>query len=67
MMWLENEPGIKVFSAGREAWSVAARVAAVCSSYRADDEDEQCADEEFSCYNCGYRRWTAKSFSCQAK
>ncbi|WP_020676742.1 hypothetical protein [Geopsychrobacter electrodiphilus] len=65
-MWLGNESGKKQFRAGREAWSLAAEQARTCPSFRADDEDEQCAEEELSCYNCRYRRWTADSFTCQA-
>ncbi|HKI51050.1 MAG TPA: hypothetical protein VJ995_03175 [Geothermobacteraceae bacterium] len=65
-MWFRKEPGNKIFTGGQEAWEVAAAVAGVCASFKADDEDEQCAEETLSCYNCRYRRWTADSFACLA-
>jgi len=66
-MWFRKDPGHKVFAGGQEAWEVAAAVAGVCASFKADDEDEQCAEEPLSCYNCRYRRWTADSFACLAQ
>jgi hypothetical protein len=34
--------------------------------FHPDVEEEQVADEDRSCYNCRYRRWTAASFVCSA-
>jgi len=65
-MWFRDGPGNKIFAGGREAWGAAAAVAGGCASFSADDEDEQCAEESFSCYNCRYRRWTVDSFACLA-
>ena len=66
-MWIEDTNGQRLFSYGHGNWAVAAKAAAACTSFRADDEDEQCAEEdETSCYNCRYRRWTADSFVCLA-
>jgi hypothetical protein len=49
---------------GRNDWSGAARIAAVCITFHPDEEDEQVADELLSCFNCRYRRWTVASFTC---
>jgi len=63
-MWVVDEAGGKLFAGGQEDWAGAAAAAESCSGFRADDDDEQCAEEDRSCYNCRYRRWTAESFSC---
>lgn len=49
---------------GQNNWDGAARIAALCTTFHPDEEDEQVADDLLSCYNCRYRRWTAVSFSC---
>jgi hypothetical protein len=59
----KNETG---FGLGRESWAEAADIAEKCSSFVSDVEEEQIADEARSCYNCRYRRWTARSFFCMA-
>ena len=64
-VWIKDEDGPKVFTAGRLAWGAAAGEARRCRGFRPDDEDEWVADEPCSCYNCRYRRWTAQSFTCQ--
>jgi len=63
-MWCIDETGNKLFAGGQENWPAAAAIAVDCASFRADDDDEQCAEEPLSCYNCRYRRWTAESFTC---
>jgi len=65
-MWIEDASGQRLFTHGHGNWHLAAQVAARCPSFRADDDDEQCTEEELSCYNCRYRRWTADSFACLA-
>ena len=65
-MWETDENGRRIFAGGLGNWSAAAAIAGSCDRFRSDDEDEQCADEEYSCYNCRYRRWTADSFTCLA-
>jgi len=65
-MWETDEQGQRVFAGGLGNWPAAAAIAGRCGSFRADDEDEQCADDELSCFNCRYRRWTADSFACLA-
>lgn len=45
-------------------WTGAARIAANCTAFQPDEEDEQVADEAISCYNCRYRRWTIAAFTC---
>lgn len=44
----------------------AARIAAGCSAFAADEVDEWAADEARSCFNCRWRRWTTNSFTCMA-
>ena len=51
---------------GPEEWAPAARLAAVCATFRPDVEEEQIADEPVSCYNCRYRRWAADGIACLA-
>jgi hypothetical protein len=63
-MWLVKNKDEREFSGGKTDWEAAARIAEQCSGFEPDDEDEQTADEAVSCYNCRYRRWTAKSFCC---
>ncbi len=65
-MWRLTENGKREFRGGREDWPQAARMAARCAVFDADSEEEWVADEERSCYNCRYRRWTAASFACKA-
>jgi hypothetical protein len=57
--WVQHEADL-----GQNNWNGAASIAALCATFSPDDEDEQVADDLFSCYNCRYRRWTAVSFSC---
>ncbi len=63
-MWKINAKNQREFTGGKEGWRAAARIAAGCPHFRPDDEDEMTADEEVSCYNCLYRRWTMDSFLC---
>ncbi len=39
----------------------------LCPQFKLDDEDELVAEEERSCLNCRYRRWTVESFECMKK
>lgn len=63
-MWKVNEEGEKLFLLGKEAWQEAAEAATACSGFSIDDEDEWVSEEQCSCYNCRYRRWTRESFVC---
>lgn len=63
-MFKLNERGEKVFKAGKESWTKAKRTAEKCSDFVLDIEDELVADDEVSCYNCRYRKWTRNSFIC---
>jgi len=65
-MWRIDRKGNREFTPGKESWDAAARVARDCSSFAADVDEELIADEQRSCYNCRYRRWSAASFTCQA-
>ena len=62
-MWYE-EDGKKIFKGGKEAYQDAACIAEQCPLFAEDCEEECVADEEQSCYNCRYRRWTKDSFVC---
>ena len=66
-MWSKDETGALTFEGGKESWGAAAAVAAGCGSFVPDVEEEMVADDERSCYNCRYRRWTVNSFTCQAQ
>lgn len=63
-MWDLLANGQRLFKLGRNADAAAAEAAVQCGQFNADDEDEWVADEELSCFNCRYRRWTADSFCC---
>lgn len=39
-------------------------LAETCSHYQVDVEEEIYLENERSCYNCRYRRWTHLGFSC---
>ena len=62
-MTIENKAPT-VFRRGKTDYRFAAETAAGCSVFREDYEEEWTADEEKSCYNCRYRRWTADGFMC---
>jgi hypothetical protein len=38
-----------------------------CSFFKLDEEDELVSDDERTCLNCRYRRWTADDFVCMKK
>lgn len=63
-MFSRNEKGQKVFCAGKQDWDLAISAANKCTSFKPDVEEELVTDDERSCYDCRYRRWTAKSFIC---
>ena len=44
-----------------------AQAAKACPNFALDDEDELVSDQEISCLNCRYRRWTQESFLCMKK
>ena len=47
-----------------EDWDGAAGMAAACSAFHPDVEEEQIADEAISCYNCRSRRWAPDGILC---
>lgn len=63
-MWFINDRGEKEFRGENNNWYAAAAEAKECGYFMEDVEDEQVADEKRSCYNCRYRRWSARSFVC---
>lgn len=65
-MWRKDQKGAREFTGGRESFSAAVAAAIECKSFTLDVDEEIVADDERSCYNCRYRRWTATSFTCQA-
>ena len=62
--WTVNRKGQKEFSHGQEAFSTAKKASLNCHDFKIDDEDELVTDQDRSCYNCRYRRWTTDSFVC---
>lgn len=64
-MWRTLENGAREFIFGKESWAAAAVAALDCPGFLLDVDEEVIADEERSCYNCRYRRWSAASFTCQ--
>lgn len=63
-IWIIDEKGQWQYSGGKKDWAQAAEIAAGCPCFAPDHEDEQTAEEEISCYNCRFRRWTASTFIC---
>ena len=45
----------------------AVQAAQECTHFTLDDEDELVSDEEITCLNCRYRRWTQESYVCMKK
>ncbi len=66
-MWRMNNKNEKEFLGGKNSWGMAAEIAAACAAFSLDVEEELIAEEEVSCYNCRYRRWTAQAFACLKK
>jgi len=62
--WKANDKKQKEFRLGHEAFDAAAEAAQSCQNFKIDDEDELVTDQDRSCYNCRYRRWTTDSFVC---
>ena len=62
-MWMIKD-GRRVWQGGKADFGKAAEAAEQCVAFSADCEEECVADEEVSCYNCRYRRWTRESFVC---
>jgi len=64
VVWEQILSGRKHFKFGRNSYRLAAEAAGQCASFVRDDEDETVTDDNRSCYDCRYRRWTADSFEC---
>ncbi len=56
--------GKKIFRFGKTSYGEAAEAAKNCDAFRQDYEEEVITDDEKSCYNCRYRRWTKDGFQC---
>jgi hypothetical protein len=63
-MWFINERNEREFLGGKDDSAGAVKEAKLCSAFKLDVEDEIVDDEPISCYNCRFRRWTEKSFTC---
>lgn len=63
-VWRVDQKGAREFALGKESWGAAAGAALDCLSFFADVDEELVAEDERSCYNCRYRRWSASSFTC---
>lgn len=65
VIWLNDGNDAREFALGQDDWAAAARAALECARFAADvDEELIDDDDEQSCYNCRYRRWSAASFTC---
>ena len=67
MTWLDQSGAEAVFRGTVDLaadLTEAARIAAACSSYRRDDEDEDPLQGAVSCFGCRYRRWVPGGFTC---
>ncbi len=64
-MWIK-EKGRKKFKGNQTDYAKVASLAASCNKFSLDDEDEQVDDNEVSCYNCLFRRWSSESFFCMS-
>lgn len=63
--WFEaNKRNHLEYQGGQEDWETVHQIAKSCKTFLMDDEDECVSDLDPSCYNCKYRRWTSKSFTC---
>lgn len=62
-MW-KIQKGNRIFLGGQEDYNQVITIARGCPNFVADYEEEWMDEEEVSCYNCRYRRWTAESFMC---
>ena len=47
-----------------EEYGASRQLAALCTGFIADDEDEQVDDIERSCVNCARRRWLVDAIEC---
>jgi len=63
-MWLINEKKENEFQGGKNNWLETVKEAKNCSFFKFDVEDEVIEEDVVSCYNCQFRRWTEKSFTC---
>ena len=63
-VWEKDIAGNKHFKYGKDNYRLAAEVAQQCAAFIADDDDETVTDDNRSCYDCRYRRWTVESFEC---
>ena len=53
-----------IYSGGKNNFEEVAAIAERCRFFKPDCEEEWVTDEDKSCYNCRYRRWTKDSFAC---
>lgn len=63
-LWIKNANGQIQFKGGKQDWAQTVEIAVFCRYFSLDYDDELAADEERSCYNCRFRRWTQTSFVC---
>lgn len=62
-MWIYKD-GKKLFKGNHTDYAIVGELAQKCLNFCPDDEDEQVDDQELSCFNCIFRRWSEKSFYC---
>lgn len=66
-MFKINSKNQKEYCGTQEDWEKVKEIAEQCNDFEMDVEDEIVSDDLRSCYNCLFRRWTAKSFVCTKK
>jgi len=63
-VWEKDSAGKRSFKYGKQNFRFAAETALECMAFTGDDDDERITDDNRSCYDCRYRRWTVDSFQC---
>jgi hypothetical protein len=63
-MWIFNEKEQREFLGGKDSWTEVIKEAEKCPFFRFDVDEEVIDEEVIACYNCTFRRWTDKSFTC---
>lgn len=65
--YFTSSNGIKLFTGNADnpnAFKTTVLMAENCPSFQMDVEEEVVYEQLNTCYNCRYRRWNAKGFSC---
>ena len=66
-IYLRVHNGVTSFSGNadcQEVFKATVEMAESCRFFQMDVEDEIVYEDQTTCYNCRYRRWTKEGFSC---